>query len=103
MDTVDLREYEPVDNSIQSLLGGERELSERFKRNYEKWVEFEVILVFIVIFYYLLLLFIIVIIYFYLLLLLFIIVINYYFEVMKRQTNWDQLLVNTRGITDMVV
>uniref|UniRef100_F1KTD6 Protein FAM40B n=1 Tax=Ascaris suum TaxID=6253 RepID=F1KTD6_ASCSU len=63
LDTVDLREFEPVDNSVQSLLGAPKELSERFKRNYERWVDH---------------------------------------EVMKRQTNWDQLLINTRGIMDMV-
>ncbi|VDM44675.1 unnamed protein product [Toxocara canis] len=63
LDTVDLREFEPVNNSVQSLLGAPKELSERFKRNYEKWVEHEVI---------------------------------------KRQTNWDQLLINTRGIMDIV-
>lgn len=43
LDSVDLREFEPVDNSAQSLLGVHRELSDRFKRNYEKWVEREVI------------------------------------------------------------
>lgn len=62
MDTTDLREYEPVDNSYQSVLGNNRDLSERFKRNYEQWVEVEVI---------------------------------------KRHTDWDQLLIDSRGFIDV--
>lgn len=62
LDTTDLREYEPVDNSYQSVLGNNRDLSERFKRNYEQWVEVEVI---------------------------------------KRHTDWDQLLIDSRGFIDV--
>lgn len=43
LDAVDMHEFEPVDNSFQSLLGKQRDLSERFKRNCEKWVDEEVI------------------------------------------------------------
>ncbi|MFH4974115.1 hypothetical protein AB6A40_000824 [Gnathostoma spinigerum] len=62
LDNFDAREYEPVDDNILSVLGIRREMSERFKRNYEKWLVDEVI---------------------------------------KRQTNWDNLLLNTRGIMDL--
>ncbi|XP_064632355.1 striatin-interacting protein 1 homolog isoform X2 [Lineus longissimus] len=36
------QDFEPVDNCIHSLLGKELELSEEFKRNYERWLEMEV-------------------------------------------------------------
>ncbi|VDD87427.1 unnamed protein product [Enterobius vermicularis] len=42
LDTIDLREFEPVDNSFQSVLGAHREMSERFKRNYKRWLDEEV-------------------------------------------------------------
>lgn len=43
LDNVDMHEFEPVNNSFQSLLGVKVELSDRFKHNYAKWVEDEVI------------------------------------------------------------
>uniref|UniRef100_A0A915Q113 Far11/STRP C-terminal domain-containing protein n=1 Tax=Setaria digitata TaxID=48799 RepID=A0A915Q113_9BILA len=43
LDNVDMNEFEPMDNSFQSLLGTKVELSDRFKRNYSKWVDDEVI------------------------------------------------------------
>lgn len=63
LDKTDLSEFEPVDNSIQSVLSYQPEFSERFKKNYSKWVEE---------------------------------------EVFKKQIDWDQLLVNTRGISSKV-
>ncbi|KAH7698718.1 Protein FARL-11, partial [Aphelenchoides avenae] len=38
-----LSDFEPVDNSLQSVLSQRPEFTERFKRNYAKWVEQEVI------------------------------------------------------------
>ncbi|CAG9529784.1 unnamed protein product [Cercopithifilaria johnstoni] len=43
LDNVDINEFGPMDNSFQSLLGTKVELSDRFKRNYAKWVDNEVI------------------------------------------------------------
>ncbi|KAM3718198.1 Striatin-interacting protein [Dirofilaria immitis] len=43
LDNVNMHEFEPMDNSFQSLLGTKVELSDRFKRNYSKWVDDEVI------------------------------------------------------------
>ncbi|VDK81481.1 unnamed protein product [Litomosoides sigmodontis] len=43
LDNVDINEFGPMDNSFQSLLGTKVELSDRFKRNYAKWVNDEVI------------------------------------------------------------
>uniref|UniRef100_A0A0N5ASD9 DUF3402 domain-containing protein n=1 Tax=Syphacia muris TaxID=451379 RepID=A0A0N5ASD9_9BILA len=42
LDTVNLHDFEPVDNSFQSVLGVHREMSERFKKNYKKWLDDEV-------------------------------------------------------------
>uniref|UniRef100_A0A914EH44 Uncharacterized protein n=1 Tax=Acrobeloides nanus TaxID=290746 RepID=A0A914EH44_9BILA len=42
LDKTDLSEFEPVDNSIQSVLSYQPEFSERFKKNYSKWLEEEV-------------------------------------------------------------
>ena len=38
----DPREWEPMDNSVQSALACEPQLSERFMQNYEQWLEEEV-------------------------------------------------------------
>lgn len=43
LDNVDMNEFGPMDNSFQSLLGTKMELSDRFKRNYVRWVDDEVI------------------------------------------------------------
>ncbi|EFO21343.2 FAM40A protein [Loa loa] len=43
LDNVDMNEFEPMNNSFQSLLGTKVELSDRFKRNYVRWVDDEVI------------------------------------------------------------
>lgn len=43
LDNVNINEFAPMDNSFQSLLGTKVELSDRFKRNYAKWVDDEVI------------------------------------------------------------
>ncbi|KAL3995626.1 hypothetical protein ACH3XW_26620 [Acanthocheilonema viteae] len=43
LDNIDINEFAPMDNSFQSLLGTKVELSDRFKRNYARWVEDEVI------------------------------------------------------------
>lgn len=43
LDNVDMNEFEPMDNSFQSLLGTKVELSDRFKRNYARWIDDEVI------------------------------------------------------------
>ncbi|KAK6732957.1 hypothetical protein RB195_017000 [Necator americanus] len=59
LNRVNLREYEPVDNCFHSVLGKEPELGKRFKNNYRKWMEEEVI---------------------------------------KRNIDWDRLLMNTKGI-----
>ncbi|ETN85180.1 LAO/AO transport system ATPase [Necator americanus] len=59
LNRVNLREYEPVDNCFHSVLGKEPELGKRFKNNYRKWMEDEVI---------------------------------------KRNIDWDRLLMNTKGI-----
>lgn len=59
LNRVNLQEYEPVDNCLHSVLGKQPELGKRFKNNYRKWMEEEVI---------------------------------------KRNIDWDRLLMNTRGI-----
>uniref|UniRef100_A0A915CZG2 Striatin-interacting protein 1 n=1 Tax=Ditylenchus dipsaci TaxID=166011 RepID=A0A915CZG2_9BILA len=43
IDDMDMKDFEPVDNSLQSVLSWQPKFSERFKRNYAKWVEEEVI------------------------------------------------------------
>ncbi|EPB73031.1 n1221-like protein [Ancylostoma ceylanicum] len=43
LNRVNLREYEPVDNCFHSVLGKQPELGKRFKNNYRKWMEEEVI------------------------------------------------------------
>ncbi|EJW70440.1 hypothetical protein WUBG_18654, partial [Wuchereria bancrofti] len=43
LDNVDMNEFEPMNNSFQSLLGTKVELSDRFKRNYVRWIDDEVI------------------------------------------------------------
>ncbi|KAI1708150.1 striatin-interacting protein 1 [Ditylenchus destructor] len=43
IDDMDMRDFEPVDNSLQSVLSWQPNFSDRFKRNYSKWVDEEVI------------------------------------------------------------
>ncbi|XGW11558.1 hypothetical protein V3C99_012775 [Haemonchus contortus] len=43
LNRVNLREFEPVDNCLHSVLGKQPELGKRFKNNYRKWMEDEVI------------------------------------------------------------
>jgi len=43
IDDMDMKDFEPVDNSLQSVLSWQPKFSDRFKRNYAKWVEEEVI------------------------------------------------------------
>ncbi|WKX95488.1 hypothetical protein Q1695_012165 [Nippostrongylus brasiliensis] len=59
LNRVNFRDYEPVDNCLHSVLGKQPVLGKRFKNNYQKWMEDEVI---------------------------------------KRNIDWDRLLMNTRGI-----
>ncbi|KAE9416834.1 hypothetical protein Angca_004026, partial [Angiostrongylus cantonensis] len=59
LNRVNLRDFEPVDNCLHSVLGKELELGKRFKSNYKKWMED---------------------------------------EVLKRNIDWNRLLMNTRGI-----
>jgi len=40
---MDMEDLEPTDNSLQSVLSWEPKFSDRFKRNYSKWVDEEVI------------------------------------------------------------
>uniref|UniRef100_A0A1I7Y4Z8 Rab-GAP TBC domain-containing protein n=1 Tax=Steinernema glaseri TaxID=37863 RepID=A0A1I7Y4Z8_9BILA len=42
LEKIDMKDFEPVDNCLQSVLGTNHELSERFKTNYEQWVRREV-------------------------------------------------------------
>ncbi|KAJ1366158.1 hypothetical protein KIN20_026762 [Parelaphostrongylus tenuis] len=59
LNRVNLRDFEPVDNCLHSVLGKQPELGKRFKSNYQKWMED---------------------------------------EVLKRNIDWNRLLMNTRGI-----
>lgn len=43
LDGFSLSDFEAVDNSLQSVLSQRPEFTDRFKRNYAKWVEQEVI------------------------------------------------------------
>ncbi|KJH42800.1 n1221-like protein [Dictyocaulus viviparus] len=43
LDRINLREFEPVDNCFHSVLGKQPELGKRFKNNYHKWMEEEVV------------------------------------------------------------
>lgn len=54
---MDMRDFEPVENSLQKVLSWKPTFSDRFRSNYSKWVDDEVI---------------------------------------KNQTNWDALLINTK-------
>ncbi|KAK0395688.1 hypothetical protein QR680_001387 [Steinernema hermaphroditum] len=42
LEKLDMKDFEPVDNCLQSVLGANHELSERFKANYDHWVRREV-------------------------------------------------------------
>ncbi|VDM59011.1 unnamed protein product [Angiostrongylus costaricensis] len=59
LNRVNLRDFEPVDNCLHSVLGKQPELGKRFKSNYQKWMKD---------------------------------------EVLKRNIDWNRLLMNTRGI-----
>ncbi|CAB3405262.1 unnamed protein product [Caenorhabditis bovis] len=43
LNRVDMRDFEPIDNCVSSVLGRTPALSRRFKDNYEKWMEAEVL------------------------------------------------------------
>ncbi|CAD6193977.1 unnamed protein product [Caenorhabditis auriculariae] len=43
LNRVDMREFEPVDNCAHSVLGAKMKLGDRFERNYEQWMEREVL------------------------------------------------------------
>ncbi|VDN04503.1 unnamed protein product [Thelazia callipaeda] len=43
LDSIHIHDFGPVNNSFQSLLGTKIKLSNRFKRNYAKWVDDEVV------------------------------------------------------------
>lgn len=43
IDDMDMRDFEPVENSIQKVLSWQPTFSERFRHNYSKWVDEEVI------------------------------------------------------------